>query len=322
MRTLNIIGGGHVGRVFGRLFAADAGDGLRVQDVLTRSLASAEDAARFINAGADAQSRAPMPGSTSSHVPARDAAPSIAGLTSPHVSARDAASSIAPCRAVDGYAQLRPADIYLLAVGDDQIAPACAALAAAVPLAGAIVFHCSGALPATQLQAAGAAGALLASVHPIRSFADAAAVAAQFGGTFCGIEGDAAALAVLDPALRAIGARPVAIDSAAKTVYHAAAVFASNYLVTVLDAALRAYQAAGIPEALAREMAQPLAGEAMTNVFRLGAASALSGPVARGDMATVERQQQAVQQWDAPTGELYRALVPPTAALAARKRRG
>ncbi|WP_295996749.1 DUF2520 domain-containing protein, partial [Rugamonas sp.] len=147
-----------------------------------------------------------------------------------------------------------------------------------------------------------------------------AAVAARFDGTFCGVEGDAAALAVLMPALRAIGARPVAIDSAAKTVYHAAAVFASNYLVTVLDAALRAYQAAGIPEALAREMAQPLASEAMANVFRLGAATALSGPVARGDMATVARQQQAVDQWDGATGALYRALVAPTAALAARKR--
>jgi len=277
MRTLNIVGGGHVGRVFGRLFATTGGAGLQPQDVLTRSIASAQLAADFIGAGA--------------------------------------------CRPVDAYDQLRCADVYLLAVGDDQIAPACAALAAAVPLQDAIVFHCSGALPSGHLNAASAAGAHVASVHPIRSFADPAAVAAQFNGTFCGVEGDAAALAVLAPALEAIGARPVTIDAAAKTVYHAAAVFASNYLVTVLDAALRAYQAAGIPEPLAREMAQPLAGEAMANVFRLGAATALSGPVARGDMATVERQQRAVQNWDAPTGELYRALVAPTAALAARKQR-
>lgn len=277
MRTLSIIGGGHVGRVFGRLFATIPAGGLQAQDVLTRSIASARGAADFI--GADT------------------------------------------FRPIADYAQLRRADVYLLAVGDDQIAPACAALAAAAPLRDAIVFHCSGALPSSHLSAASAAGAHVASVHPIRSFADPVAVAAQFGGTFCGVEGDAAALAVLTPALTAIGARPVPIDAAAKTVYHAAAVFASNYLVTVLDAALRAYQAAGIPEPLAREMAQPLASEAMANVFRLGAAAALSGPIARGDLATVERQRRAVTAWDAPTGELYNALIAPTVALAARKQR-
>jgi len=242
-------------------------------------------------------------------------------LTRSASSAQAAAAFIGAGVAVDGYDRLRPAAVHLLAVGDDQIADACAALVRAVPLQDSIVFHCSGALASGQLQPARDAGALVASVHPIRSFADPAAVAAQFSGTFCGVEGDAAALAVLTPALQAIGAQPVSIDASAKTVYHAAAVFASNYLVTVLDAALRAYQAAGIPEAVARQMAQPLATESMANVFRLGAAAALSGPIARGDRATVARQQQAVDAWDAATGDLYRALIAPTTDLAARKAR-
>lgn len=217
---------------------------------------------------------------------------------------------------------LRAADVFMLSVSDDQIGPACEALAAAVPLQGAVVFHCSGALASDRLAAARAAGAHVASVHPIRSFADVDAVAAAFAGTFCGVEGDQQALDVLLPALAAIGARAVRIDPAAKTVYHAAAVFASNYLVTVIDAALRAYQAAGVPEAVARELARPLALESMENAFRLGAAPALTGPVARGDMATVMRQQDAVMAWDAATGQLYRALVPPTVELAERKRAG
>jgi predicted short-subunit dehydrogenase-like oxidoreductase (DUF2520 family) len=156
-------------------------------------------------------------------------------------------------------------------------------------------------------------------VHPVRSFADPAAVAQDFAGTFCGVEGDAAALAQLAPALAAIGARTVAIDAAAKTVYHAAAVFASNYLVTVVDAALRAYQAAGIPADVARELARPLATETLANVFRLGPEAALSGPIARGDMQTVARQQNAIDAWDAPTGALYAALVDATTVLAQRK---
>jgi predicted short-subunit dehydrogenase-like oxidoreductase (DUF2520 family) len=270
--TLNVIGAGHVGRVLGRLLAASGG--FQLQDVLTRSVQSAQQAVDFIGAG----------------------------------------------RAVASYDELRPADVYLLAVGDDQIVAASEALAQAQQMAGAVIFHCSGALASTQMRSAITAGAHVASVHPIRSFADPAVVAAQFGGTFCGVEGAPQALALLLPALAAIGAQPVQIDAAAKTVYHAAAVFASNYLVTVLDAALRAYQAAGIPEPVARQIAQPLAAESMANVFRLGAAAALSGPVARGDMATVERQQHAVTQWDPATGWLYEALVAPTAALAKRKR--
>jgi len=212
---------------------------------------------------------------------------------------------------------LRPAAVWMLAVGDDQIASVCAQLGSA--LQGAVVFHCSGAKSSQELWAASAVGALVASVHPVRSFADPAAVAQDFNGTFCGVEGDAAALAQLAPALDAIGARVVVIDAAAKTVYHAAAVFASNYLVTVVDAALRAYQAAGIPADVARELARPLATETLANVFRLGPEAALSGPIARGDMQTVARQQQAVDSWDAPTGALYAALVDATTALAVRK---
>jgi predicted short-subunit dehydrogenase-like oxidoreductase (DUF2520 family) len=269
--ALNLIGAGHVGRVFGRLWAEQGS--FRIQQVLTRSAASAQQAVDFIGAGSVATA----------------------------------------------YDQLQPAAVHVLAVGDDQIVAASEALARAVPLKDSIVFHCSGALTSDQLHAAREAGALVASVHPIRSFADPAAVAAQFSGTFCGIEGDDGALAVLTPALQAIGAQPVTINASAKTVYHAAAVFASNYLVTVLDAALRAYQAAGIPEPVARQLAQPLASESMANVFRLGAAAALSGPIARGDLATVARQQHAVSQWDADTGALYQSLVGPTTALAARK---
>ena len=243
-------------------------------------------------------------------------------LTRSTGSAAEASAFIGAGRAVAQVADLRPAQVWMLAVGDDQIAPVCAALASAGLFENAVVFHCSGAKASGELQAASQAGALVASVHPVRSFADPAAVAAAFAGTWCGVEGDAEALAQLAPAFEAIGAQLVPIDAAAKTVYHAASVFASNYLVTVLDAALRAYTAAGVPMEVARELARPLASESLANVFRLGPAAALSGPVARGDFATVARQQAAVSSWDAPTGRLYQALVEATTALAERKRRG
>jgi predicted short-subunit dehydrogenase-like oxidoreductase (DUF2520 family) len=272
--TLNIVGGGHVGRALGRLF--DRRRVFEVQDVLTRSQASAQAAVDFIGAG--------------------------------HAAASPEA--------------LRPASVWMLAVSDDRIGDVARRLAARGDWQGAVVFHCSGAKASTELEPLRAAGAMVASVHPVRSFADPRQVAEAFDGTFCGVEGDAAALAVLNPAFAGIGARVVAIDASAKTVYHAASVFASNYLTTVLDAALRAYQAAGIPEDVARELARPLATETLANVFRLGPEVALSGPIARGDAATVTRQQAAVEAWDPATGVLYEALAGATWDLARRKHAG
>jgi len=240
-------------------------------------------------------------------------------LTRAHASAQEAVGFIGAGRALAPQDAPRDAAVWMLAVGDDQIAPVAARLAQSVDVRGAVVFHCSGAKASDELAALRDAGALVASIHPVRSFADPAAVARDFAGTFCGVEGDAAALALLLPAFEAIGARPVAIDAAAKTVYHAASVFASNYLVTVLDAALRAYQAAGIPEDVARALARPLAAETLANVFRLGPGTALSGPIARGDAATVARQQAAVDAWHGPTGALYAALASATWDLAARR---
>lgn len=244
----------------------------------------------------------------------------VAGvLTRSAGSALEAVRFIGAGHALADIAQLPRADAYMLAVPDDQIAAVCAQLAGAVELRGALVFHCSGAKSSLELDAAASAGALIASAHPIRSFADPAAVAQSFGGTWFGVEGAPGAIAMMEPALLAIGARVAPIDAAAKTVYHAAAVFASNYLVTVIDAALRAYQAAGIPEQAARELARPLATETLANVFRLGPETALSGPVARGDMATVARQQAAVSAWDPDAGKLYEALAAATVQLAGRR---
>lgn len=235
-------------------------------------------------------------------------------------SAAQAAAFIGGGHALIPGQPMRVADLYLLAVPDDRIAAAAEELALAVPLEGAVVFHCSGAKAAAELEPARRAGALVASVHPVRSFADPDQVSRAFAGTWCGIEGDQRALDVLEPALRAIGAELVQIDPAHKTLYHAASVFASNYLVTVIDAALNAYRLAGIDDDVARQLAAPLATESLANVLRLGGPAALTGPIARGDFGTVARQQQALAAQDPAAAELYAALARATMALAERQR--
>jgi predicted short-subunit dehydrogenase-like oxidoreductase (DUF2520 family) len=217
---------------------------------------------------------------------------------------------------------LRPADAWLIGTPDDDIESSCNALDKAGLFApGNLVFHCSGALPSAVLQAAAAAGAATGSTHPIRSFADPAQVAASFGGTYCGIEGDPSAMEKLSAAMSAVGGIAVPIDAAFKTVYHAAAVFASNYLVTLLDTAQQAYVKAGIPEDTALQLMMPLVRGTVENVFRLGPTDALTGPIARGDIGTAVRQYRAVNAWNEGYGALYKQFGKLTADIAARRRK-
>ncbi|MDP9108859.1 MAG: DUF2520 domain-containing protein [Pseudomonadota bacterium] len=235
-------------------------------------------------------------------------------------SARAATTFIGAGVATDLQQPIRPTTLFLLAVPDDQIAVACAHVVAQGAIQrGCVVFHCSGARDASELQAAADAGALVASVHPIRSFADPAAVAASFAGTFCGVEGDPEAIARLLPLLHAIGARTLPLNATSKPLYHAAAVFASNYLVTLMAVARDSYIAAGIPAELALALAEPLARETLDNVFRLGPAAALTGPIARGDEATVSRHLDTLSQADPHSAALYQAMAVLTRRLTASR---
>ncbi|QNM95855.1 Rossmann-like and DUF2520 domain-containing protein [Chitinimonas koreensis] len=204
---------------------------------------------------------------------------------------------------------LEPADFTLIATPDDALAATAAALAAGGAVRpGDVVFHCSGALPSEALAPVRAAGGLVASVHPLKSFADPARAIADFAGTRCGCEGDAAALARLAPLFDAIGAQRFALDPAGKTLYHAAAVLACNDLVALMDAALRCMAAAGVPRETAWPALRPLIDGTLANLDRLAPAEALTGPVARGDAATVARQLAATTVLDPAVGEAYRAL--------------
>lgn len=212
---------------------------------------------------------------------------------------------------------MRAADIYLIAVPDDQI-KACSLQLQERNLIqpSSIVLHLSGALSSGELGLKHGA----ASLHPMRSFADPARVATQFANTICTLEGDAYATKVLTHALRQIGAQVVSVKKESKTLYHAAAVFASNYLVTILDAALQTFEAAGISREMARALAEPIAQESFNNVFRLGAQQALTGPIARGDLNTVTRHREELQQWDDGMAQLYDALATATQTMKARRR--
>lgn len=226
----------------------------------------------------------------------------------PH-SARSAVAFIGAGRAVNWLEEMRQADVWMLTPPDGRIVHCCENLAQSGLLRkGDIVFHCSGALASSELKPAVAAGASVASVHPLKSFAEPQDAVRTFTGTYCAAEGDRAALGVLQPAFEHIGARVSAIDPRFKILYHAASVLVCNDLTALFEAGLRAYEKSGLARETALVMMEPLVRETVDNVFRLGPAKALTGPVARGDDAVVAHQLEALSAWDARVTAIYRTL--------------
>jgi len=214
-----------------------------------------------------------------------------------------------PCPSPDA---MRLADLWLVATTDAQIAAAATDLAQQAVARGSppptMAFHCSGALGADQLAPLAALGWRTASAHPILSFANPASACAQFAGTPCALEGDADTCAQLHQAFSAIGAQCFEVRSQDKLLYHAAAVFATNFVPVLQAVAEDAWRDSGVPPALLPHLRESLLKNAVANITRVGPHGALTGPAARGDTAAIARQEEAVAQWDEAAGTAYSAL--------------
>ena len=244
-------------------------------------------------------------------------------LTRSLESAGEGVRFIGAGRAVGRLDEMRPADVWMIATRDDAIVPSCVMLAASGKIVpDDIVFHVSGATPSGDLSPVQERGAIVASIHPIKTFTDAEAAARTFAGTYCAAEGSAQALEVLKPAFEKIGATVFDIAPGLKPVYHSGGVLACNYLVALIEAALRAHEKAGIPRKDSLRALEPMVRETVDAIFAQGGPEqALTGPIARGDLAAVTRQLDMVRKWDPEIGELYRGLGLIAVALAESGRR-
>lgn len=221
-------------------------------------------------------------------------------------SAESAVAETGHGRATD-LTQMRPADLWLLTVPDTQIANAAEALAS-TQVRPSIAIHCSGFHTAEIMAPLSAKGWHLASAHPNLSFAGPDTAARNFPGTPCGIEGDPKAVTAVEDLLTKLGAIPFRIASDQKALYHAAAVFSNNF-ATVLQAIARAaWREAQVPDDIAEKLNASLLHATVENVLLHGPVDALTGPAARGDRKVVEAQGQAVADWNADAGRIYRDL--------------
>jgi predicted short-subunit dehydrogenase-like oxidoreductase (DUF2520 family) len=224
-----------------------------------------------------------------------------AGYRIDAVAVRDRAASIARARPLarklgaqmamfDDFELRSP--LVWLCVRDDSITLCAAQLAAKGNFAGA-AFHSSGALSSSALEPLRAAGGSVAAVHPLMTFVSGPPPSLE--GVWFGLEGDAGALRLARRIVADVGGEALPLRSEAKGLYHAWGSFCSPLLVALLVAGEEVAVAAGIARSHAARAAQPLVRRTIENYIQSGAAAAFSGPLARGDMATVARNLEALR---------------------------
>lgn len=195
--------------------------------------------------------------------------------------------------------------VVLLAIPDDAIAGLASELASERAIGPKqVVLHLSGLLDRRALHALAGTGAGLGSFHPLQTVADPGAAPERLAGAYAGIEGDERALQAGEGLAGAMGMTAIRLSSAAKAVYHAGAVMAANYTVALAGVAERLAIEGGVPRDIAEQLYLPLIRGAVTNL-EAGPVAALTGPVRRGDVRTVEAHLSALTSNDR---ELYRLL--------------
>ncbi len=234
-------------------------------------------------------------------------------LTTSPASAVAAIEFIGAGNAVNNLADMRQAELWMIATPDAQIADMARQLAEVQAKmqggpSGPLVFHASGALGSDLLTPLRELSWRTASAHCILSFATPQVAVTQFTGTACALEGDPLACTTLRAAFTAIGARCFEVASADKVLYHAAAVFATNFLPVLHSVAEDLWRSTGVPPALIPDLRAGLLHNAVANITALGPQGALTGPAARGDVAAIARQGAAVSEWSGDAGAAYAAL--------------
>jgi predicted short-subunit dehydrogenase-like oxidoreductase (DUF2520 family) len=210
-----------------------------------------------------------------------------------HASAQALAARIAGARAFERAQDLvDAADLVLVAVPDDAIAPVARALAWQPRH---WVAHCSGATDVSALAAAAAAGALTGGFHPLQTFTDAEAAMRTLPGCAVGIEAPEPLRAALTGMAEALGCRPIVLPAGARGLYHASGSFAASFLVRLFNDALDLWSAFGVDREDAFRALLPLTRGTVAALEANGPVRGLAGPIARADVGTVQRHIEALR---------------------------
>ncbi|MGH9259203.1 MAG: Rossmann-like and DUF2520 domain-containing protein, partial [Acidimicrobiales bacterium] len=208
--------------------------------------------------------------------------------------------------------------VVVFAVRDDAIRPLAELLAQRGGIGpDHVVLHLSGVQGQEALGPLVPSRAALGSLHPLQTISQPERASERLRGAWASVEGMPRAVEMAERLATDLGMRPFRISARQKPVYHAGAVFASNYFVVVEAVAQRLLRHAGLSEDEAWAALRPLVEGTLENLRAAGPAGALTGPVARGDAETLTRHIASLTVDDA---KLYRSLG--RAALELARKRG
>lgn len=210
-------------------------------------------------------------------------------------SAKQAIELIGMGEAVENLTDLPPAELTFITTADDLITPIAAQLAQNFLIKkGSIVAHCSGVLTTAALMPLKTLNCQLGSIHPLKAFKQGLHPD-SFKQCDCVIEGEAFAVKELTTLFQSLGAKLIALPAASKVLYHTAATMASNYLVTLAATTTELLKACGIEAGLAQQMIVRLMSGSLANVQQAkDIKQALTGPLTRGDLDTVNKHLQVL----------------------------
>jgi len=216
------------------------------------------------------------------------------------VSSRSQASAENLAKAVDGCHVLKnnqdvadTAELVFITTPDDTIAR----VASQVKWHnGQSIVHCSGADSTDILEPARKSGAMVGSFHPLQTLASMKQAMENIPGSTFAVEAEEPLLGTLKDMATALGGHWIELKASDKVVYHAAAVFACNYLVTLVKLATDLWQTFSIPPDQATRALLPLIRGTLHNIDTIGIPQCLTGPIARGDTGTIKKHLAALQE--------------------------
>jgi predicted short-subunit dehydrogenase-like oxidoreductase (DUF2520 family) len=212
------------------------------------------------------------------------------------------------------------ADLTILAVPDDVILPLAADMVESLcSAAGHAAVHLSGAQDRGALRPLAQQGSLRTGVfHPLQTFRRGPQAVQNVAGTYFGIDADQPLRDQLIQLARDLQGHPFDLTGVDLALYHAAAVFAANYPVTLLAEAIALAADAGLDPETARQALTTLLAGAVNNLRDLAPADAITGPASRGDEGTIERHMAALKR-DPELQRLYQLLADRTKLLSSNK---
>jgi len=232
-------------------------------------------------------------------------------------SAQKLAELVPDCRVYRTAQELADvAELVFITTPDDVIAQVCSEVQWRE---GQSVVHCSGAHSVDILGPARKLGTAVGSFHPLQTFAGVNQAIENLPGSSFALEAEEPLLSTLKELTSLLNGSWVELKPGDKVLYHAAAVFACNYLVTLVKLALDLWQDFGVSSQEATRALLPLLEGTINNINNIGLPNCLTGPVARGDLGTIERHLSALEAQSPSLLTTYKELGLQTIPIALAK---